>query len=165
MENKIALITAVIALLAAVLGLVTAWIWYRAIDEQITDVKQQVEDIFSCWGEAEIDVRQPLAEDRVSAHVVAWGEASVHPRCRYVYVFVRDLSTGGASWRVTDVTQTDREGRWSGVASLDHVSVGGKAEIHVRLTARPVYKPIPAFLDDPPPEGVPSQTIRVWRIE
>jgi hypothetical protein len=138
---------------------------YRVIDEQIKDVKQQVEDIFSCWGKAEIDVKQPLAEDRVSANVVAWGEASVDPRCRYVYVFVRDLSTGGASWRVTDVTQTDRQGRWSGIASLDHLSVGGTAEIHVRLTSRPVYKLVPAFLEHPPPEGVPAQTIRVWRIE
>ena len=182
MENRINCYASWIALAAAVLALVAAVISYletlevgreldtvgatvRSVDEQITDVKQQVEETFSCWNEAEIDVRQPLAEDRVSADVVAWGEASVHPRCRYVYVFVRDLSAGGARWRVTDVTQTDREGRWSGIASLDHLSVGGKAEIHVRLTARPVYKPIPAFLDEPPLEGVPSQTIRVWRIE
>ena len=171
----VALAAAVIAFVAAVISiletlevgrkLITVSATVRSVDEEIQDVKQQVEDIFSCWGEAEIDVRQPLAEDRVSAKIIAWGEASVDPRCRYVYVFVHDLSTVGANWRVTDVTQTDREGRWSGIASLDHVSVGGQAEIHVRLTSRPVYKPIPAFLEHPPPEGVPSQTIRVRRIE
>ena len=165
MANKLPLIASIIALATAVLAFLTAWMTYRSVDEQVTDVKQQIEETFSCLNEAEINVRQPLAEDRVSAHVVAWGEASVHPRCRYVYVFVRDLSTAGALWRVTGVTQTDREGRWSGIASLDHLSVGGKAEIQVRLTARAVYKPIPTFLDDPPAEGVPSQTIRVWRIE
>ena len=165
MANKISLIASIIALATAVLTFGTAWGWHRSTVERITDIRQQVEDIFSCWGEAEIEVKQPLGEDRVSANVIAWGEASVDPRCRYVYVFVRDLSTGGASWRVTDVTQTDREGQWSGIASLDHLSVGGPAEIHVRLTSRAIYKPIPKFLDHPPPEGVPSQTIRVWRIE
>ncbi len=154
-----------IALATAALVFVTEWKTHRSVDAEMDELKRQIQEAFSCWGEAEIDVRQPLAEDRVSADVVAWGEASVDPRCRYVYVFVRDLSTGGASWRVTDVTQTDREGQWSGIASLDHLSVGGPAEIHVRLTSRPIYKPIPKFLDHPPPEGVPSQTIRVWRIE
>ena len=91
------------------------------------------------------------------------GTCTIHDRCRYVYIIVREEAC--QAWRVTDLVQVNTDGRWTGKAKLDNVSVGSKAEVSALIVAQPQEYIVNAFLRGPPDKGVPSNIVYIKRIQ
>lgn len=164
----IAFLTAIIALVAAFLAISQSNITEDKVvivKDRVVDLRADIDQTPDCWAESDLTMTEPKDGDQVSSKVIVWGQATPGSLCRYVGVYVRSFSTSQLPWRLTDSWIIDRSGKWSGVARLDHIVVGESAEIHARLTARSVRESLFNDLENPPVSGVPSETIRVWRIE
>ena len=93
-----------IALLTAIIACITSLIllfYVLKLERTVNTVERNLDGALNCWDLAKINLKQPENRDQVSDKVVVWGEVTPHPSCRYIYIFVRDLSVDGPSWRLT----------------------------------------------------------------
>lgn len=169
-EPRLALTTAILAFLTAFISIVDTSLNLEKIEIRVDDVNEEVksvnnrvDDIVYCFDEkVKVRIEEPQAEDVVGSKISVRGKATPHPRCQYVMIFLHSFATSRPRWMVANISTVDRNGNWSANASLEHVALNGSAELHVRLTVRPPFKPN-EFLEFPPSGGVPSESVRVWR--
>ena len=87
LKDSIALITALVALFTAVAGLITSWA-----------NREQLRLLQSCAGEVALTIDRPRNGERTSGDVDVQGRSTAHDVCRFVFLGIRDVSTGGLPW-------------------------------------------------------------------
>lgn len=155
------LIIALIALVTSLFNLSTSMINAEKIDMQ----KAEIESIKSCKGEVTAQINTPETDDAVSSSINVSGRSTIHESCRYIFLFVHDQSYPGDGWKVSDLVQINMDGTWSGTVLLNHIALGAKVEIDVRVTAQPKDYIIGQIYPIPPDKGVPSNIVNVRRVE
>ncbi|MBI1745338.1 MAG: hypothetical protein HYR55_01970 [Acidobacteria bacterium] len=177
---------AIVALLAAIIGLIISIINFSNIakqekksvlqqeelakqqkssvlqQEELAKQQKSIERFESCYGEVIINIIDPQDGDQVSSSIDIKGTATIHDRCRYVFIVVRDKNS--QVWRVTDLLQVNINGTWAGKAKLDDIPVGGEAEISAIIIAQPKAYPVGEHFSVPPDRGVPSNFVCIKRI-
>jgi hypothetical protein len=148
----ISLIASVIALLTSIISLLNT----LNNTKRIESVEEKCP--------VELIINEPKSIDHVSTEVNVIGTASIHEECRFVFIIVRGVETSNQYWEVTDIVQIDNEGKWSGIATLNNISIGNKAKIHARVCNKPDIYRIKEKMSFPPVKGVLSNIVEVRRI-
>ena len=177
----LAVLAGILAAIAGIIALVTAVVQRQTAEDQSIQLAQLIaelaeqrdeldeqgetlEDIRNCRGEIVIGIDEPTSGDQVTSQLHVSGTGTIHQTCRYVFIFVRDISL--PAWKVTDLVQVNTNGQWAGLARLDgFVPAGGQANIEARGTAQSDAYVINAILAAPPERGVPSNLVRVRRVQ
>jgi hypothetical protein len=152
-RDSLALSTAIVSLITAVLGLSKA-----------CEVGRSLRTVTAC-SDLSVWIERPQDGQKVAQSMVAEGTASTHEACRSVHLFVRVTRPHGAEYVVTDSVQVDQAGRWKGRLDFSEVQIGQTAQVEARLTNRyGSYRPGDR-IGLPPDRGVGSNLPDVERIE
>jgi hypothetical protein len=159
----IALIFSIIGLLLSLLG----WGRLKQTNGELQDQKGLLERLENCEETAiEIEIDSPEDGSQIRAsHIDIGGTSTLHERCRYVFLVVRGVS--GKTWKVADLVQVNRDGRWTARVDLDRTGVraGEQFDVDARVTAQGSVYQIGQVLPAPPQRGVPSNIIRLRRLQ
>ena len=122
-----------------------------------------------CRSNNKIAIMFPSDNDYVGPRISIVGTATPHRICRYVNVYVQDLSEHSGEnqeevnhWRTADTTQTDGKGNWAAVATIKYVTVQGRLRVRAYLSSKPIQLS-PCPIDQPIVDGLPSPDITLWR--
>lgn len=157
-----ATLTARVALVTAILSLATALLGFW----QSLRNAGAIEALWDCGGQVSISVDTPLDNAQVGEVFDIHGSGTIHNDCRYVCVTVHDVSKPGGIWQVADLTQVKKNGQWTAKASLAGVTtVQGQVEIEARLKSRPTSCAVGQASSVPSAGGVPSNVVKVRRVQ
>ncbi len=165
MSEKLEILTKWIPLITAIVSLITAVIGLnKSLQNEI-----MIKAIKDCRGEATITINSPTEGAQVGDFVDIIGNVTTtaaHEMCRYVCITVHDVSTPGKGWQIADLTQADiTTGQWAGKIKLDKISIGSDVEIDARLNSQPNTCLINQHLHFPLEGGIPSNIVKVRRIQ
>jgi hypothetical protein len=154
-RNWLALVTAVIGLIAAVVSL------YR-----VAHVERELKTVTTCNG-LSLWVDKPSDLQRVPEVSVARGRASVHDACKFVALILRTRSNGRPEFVVIDTTIVDGEGTWHAQIDLKNkgIDVGATAPIQVRLSSSPHAFEVGDRMRILPSSGLESPWVELERYE
>jgi hypothetical protein len=113
----------------------------------------------------EVVIRQPKEGDQASSLADVTGTTTVDEECRYVFIVVAPMRPPTKFWRITDLTQVQKDGSWAGNALLDEIPLASEATIEVRVTSEPDIYRIDQHLPNPPTKGRPSDLVRIRRVQ
>lgn len=164
MERVTMWITLAVALIGLVTALISLWISQGSIDE-LSAQKVELAAIKDCHGEVAISIEEPQDGGQVSSKVNVIGSSTPHETCRYVFVAVHDASKPGQGWKISDLTQVNKTGRWTAKVRLNEFTLGTEVEIDARVSAQPKAYVVGQHLSVPLERGVPSNIIHVRRVQ
>ena len=158
----IALITGLTALITSVTSLITSCENAKKTEQ----IVEEVRELKNCRYEVVVNICNPGEGDQVPKQIDIIGTSTVHPTCRYVFLFAQDvLPTGVRRWKVVDVPQLQNNGKFAGTALLDYVPLGQKVTLVAHITGNSkAYKPH-QVLYSAPDYGMPSNFVNVRRTQ
>lgn len=171
LRDRIALTIAWIALITAIVGLLSTIVnfalTYGRLGDQgkrLEKQERQIEQLGGCYGVTAY-IEQPTDGEPVGEVFFVSGKSTPSDVCRYVFVVARDVSS--PAWHIADLVQADSAGKWSGQVRLRNIAnVGADVELTVRITSRSNEYSVLQVLSVPPEKGVMSSNIvRVRRTE
>jgi len=163
LSMKIGLVTAIVALITAAISL------GKSIDNSRGYVFLQEEinnKVTDCRGKVAIEIKSPKSRSHSSSSVDVEGESTVHDICRYIFIFAREVSKPNGGWKVLDMTQLNKGGEWAGRVDLEgFANVGSEIDIDARVIANPDAFILNSYLKSPSEKGVPSNIVRIRRVQ
>jgi hypothetical protein len=145
------------ACLVASVGIV---LWLRSVVWEYCD---------DCTLRKQIAIIFPPDNSEVGERVLVIGAATPHRVCRFVNMWVQDLSPHADAaadrpghWRPADITQVDGGGKWSAAFAVPYVTPRGKFHVRAYLSAKPILLS-PDAVAQPVMDGLPSSDLNLRR--